>query len=67
MLRDQHQGQKPRTYTSKGNVRRDFEKFLETQEQRSIREKWDIYELNEKRFEIFEKKEEAYMREILLK
>lgn len=53
MLRDGRDEPRNKTYTSKGNVRRDFEKFLETEHRQEFKEKWDIYELNEKRFEVF--------------
>ena len=61
MLRDgEEEVKKP--YTSKGNIRRDFDEYLSSNGSRRIKENWDIYELNEKRLEIFEKKEEAIMR-----
>ena len=34
LLREGHEGLPAKPYTSKGNVRRDFEKFLDTKERR---------------------------------
>ena len=53
MLREGHEPPKQKPYSSKGNVRRDFEQFLDATEKNEHKEKWDIYELNEKRFDIF--------------
>jgi hypothetical protein len=67
MLRDGPQEPGSKAYVSRDNIRRDFESFLEKEHRDEFREKWDIYELNEKRFKVFEQKEEALMREVLLK
>jgi hypothetical protein len=43
MLRDGSQELEPKAYASRGNVRRDFETFLEKEHRDEYKEKWDIY------------------------
>lgn len=52
---------------SRPEVRREFEKYLQKEEVRKEKPKYDLYELNEKRHSLFERREEMLMREILLK